>query len=258
MPFIYLLGYTPPAYADDYYGYGASHGSDIDQQMTDIQATATTDDDDEHDLATPSDDEETANLTPEELSQLQFDQDVMVYYRSVDSALASEFLNPDALNEDLPCIYQVTTDGSQSPASSSATSPSLGTPAEADIAQFSNRPLDSSLLDGGDFDAFPIFGNTKNTAGWPWGDFTYRPRTPEQYLDPVEYLMEDQLREEEAIAREELSELMLQQAIRDGVRETRREERPERRERRKRVKIDHPTTRAFNNQVIRGRTIYNP
>jgi hypothetical protein len=86
-----------------------------------------------------------------------------------------------------------------------------------------------------------------------------------EYSDPEEYLIEDQLREIEEIIREELAEVMAEEAIEAGNQgvtpnkkkpskesKKRREGKKDRRER------AQPYAFAFNNHPVHGRTIHNP
>jgi len=106
----------------------------------------------------------------------------------------------------------------------------------------------------------------KKTTPWPWGNYQYRPPTPPTYFDPEGYVMEFQLAEVDRALREELTEVMAQEAILDGNQgrseTTKRRETEDRKEGKKKRRIEkeyyRPTTVAFNNQVVRGRTIYNP
>ena len=197
-------------------------------------------------------------------SQEQFDQEVMIYYHGIDdSSLASQFLNLD--DEAWPCTDQMMTAELDSPVSPFSSLSSVST---GDTLGWELEPNSLHLFDMKKFETVTDFDGGKNTTPWPWGDYNYRPPTPLGYLDPGEYAMEYQFAEIEKALREELMEAMAQEAILDGrkamkrreVRE-RREER-ERRERRKRRRVeredDRPITFAFNNQVVRGRTIYNP
>ncbi|KAF9789564.1 hypothetical protein BJ322DRAFT_543414 [Thelephora terrestris] len=259
------IGYSPPRFADKHH----VQESYIDQRVADIldaQSDGTT--------------SGVSEFTPEALDQLQFYEDVMVYYRPIDSSLASEFLNHDTLDEDSEDSpdndYTMTDD--LSPASSSGTS--LGTPAEDGTVRL-DRPLDSPSFDKENFGTFPDYGSAgMDTASWPWGDHTYRPPTPKDILDPKVCYREGKY---EGIVREELSELMAEEAIRDGDRIAKRKEREEmmerkekkarmetkegkregkekkegRRERKDKAKTGQPAIMAFNAQAIRGRTIYN-
>ena len=47
----------------------------------------------------------------------------------------------------------------------------------------------------------------------PWSDFQFRPPTPETHLEPVDYVMEAEIKE---VMREELMEIMAQEAIDNG------------------------------------------
>ena len=93
---------------------------------------------------------------------------------------------------------------------------------------------------------------------WPWGDYQNWPPTPETYLEPVDCLMEVEMKEIEEVMREEIMEIMAQDATGNGKREMKRREKQERKERKKRRGRKTPGTLAFNNQLVRRRAIYNP
>lgn len=203
-------------------------------------------------------------LASEERSQQLFDDEVMIYYRAIESSLDSQFTDPQARGEDWPFDNRITADYIDSPASSSTTL--LTPPMEEDSMPWGCDPVFSSLphLDMAKFEVVSDFDGGEKVAPWPWNDYRYQPHTPETYLDPVDYLMEAEMKEIEEAMQEEIMEIMAQEAIDDGKREIRRRKKQERRERKKRRERktnrepDEPGTIAFNNQVVRGRTIYNP
>jgi hypothetical protein len=205
-------------------------------------------------------------LAPEEGSQQQFDEEVMIYYRCAIET-SSQFTDPQTRGEDWPCANWIAEDYTYSPASSSTTL--LTPPPEEDSTPWGCDPEFYSLphLDMTKFEVVSDFDGGKKVAPWPWNDYQYRPPTPETYLDPEDYLMEAEMKEIEEVMREEIMEMMAQEAIDDGKRETRRQKKRERKERKERKKrrrrtdheADQPAgTVAFDNQVVHGRTIYNP
>ena len=208
--------------------------------------------------------ETSVDIIPAPGSQEQFDQDVMIYYHGIDDAsLASQFLNLDD-DEVWPCTDQTVTTKLDSPVSPSS---SLSSTSTGDTLEWELEPSSLHLYDMKKFETVIDFDGTVKTTPWPWGDFKYRPPSPPRYLEPEECAMEYQFLEIEKMLREQLTEAMAQEAIRDGRRAMRRRKRIERRERRaekemrRRKKLeredDRPIIFAFNNQAIRGRTIYN-
>lgn len=192
-------------------------------------------------------------------SQERFDQEVMVYYHAIDSSLASQFLNLD--DETWPCTDQTVT-----PELGSLTAPSssLQSVSTEDTPEWDVEPSSFHLFDMKRFETATDLDGGKKTTPWPWGDYKYRPPTPPRYLDPEAYVAEFELAEIEKSLQEKLTETMAQEAILDGVRRTatKRKVEGERREKRKKMRVGRgdgqPPTVAFNNQVVRGRTIYNP
>lgn len=198
------------------------------------------------------------DTTPGLASQEQFDQDVMIYYQGIDdSSLAAQFLNLD--DEAWPCTDQIAT---VEPDPLATPSSSLSSVSTEDVPEWELEPSSLQLLDMKKFETVTDFDGEEKSTPWPWGDYVYRPRTPVSYPDPVECVMEYQFAQIEKTLREELMEAMAQEAIRDGMKATKRKEREARRLAKERRRIGrescHPTLVAFNNQVIRGRTIYNP
>ena len=194
-------------------------------------------------------------------SQEQFDQEVMIYYGGIDdSSLASQFLNLD--DEAWPCTDQTMTTESDSLVSSSS---SLSSVSAGDTLEWELEPSSLHLFDMAKFETVADFDGGEKISPWPWGDYKYRPPSPQTYLDPEAYFVEDQLNAIKNMLREELTEAMAQEAILDGKKAMKRREREERREekeRRKKRKLERednrPITLAFDNQMVRGRTIYNP
>ena len=177
----------------------------------------------------------------------------MIYYQAIDdSSLAAQFLNLD--DETTPCTNQITTPELDSPStpSSSLSSATTGGSLDWELESTSLQFLDMKK-----FETVTDFDGGEKITPWPWGDYKYRPPTPLEYLDPIEYAMEYQLAEIEKALRDELMEIMTQQAIHEGKKATAGRQRrggkgPAARE------SGEPTTLAFNGQVVRGRTIYNP
>jgi len=194
-------------------------------------------------------DEAPVDTTPGLGSQERFDEEVMIYYQTLDSSLASQFLNLD--DEPLTCTDQMMTtdiDYSMTPSSSL-----LGINTGATM-EWELEPTSLDLLDTAKFETATDFADGEKTTPWPWGDYRYRPSTPPSYLDPMDYVAEFQLAEMEEELRDELMEAMVEDAILDGKIQQREREEMRRVER----EGDHTATVAFNNQVVRGRTIYNP
>jgi hypothetical protein len=179
----------------------------------------------------------------------------MIYYRSFEPSVASQFLSYD-INDELDWLC-TTTDTAQFPSASSSSSSLSTTPLQE---QFSPAPwgVEFTDYDVGTLVSLDVSHSTKERS-WPWGNFVWKPSVPTEYLDPYEYMIEDQLKE---IIREELTESMAQEAIEAGNRkatpkkkptkEKRREEKGKERER------VQPYILAFGDQQVRGRTIYNP
>ena len=180
----------------------------------------------------------------------------MVYYHSIEASLVSQFLN---LDDDSAWDDQTATiDDTQSPTTPSSTPAGTVT---GDTSGWDLEPTSFHLLDMRKFETVTDFDGEEKAVPWPWGDYKYQPATPQTYLDPEEYLAECQLKEIEGMMREELMEAMAQEAIAAG-KETKRKQRKEGRKgpvKRVKREDDQPVTStvAFNNQVVRGRTIYN-
>ena len=194
----------------------------------------------------------TCDPVPELGSQERFDEEVMIYYHAVEPSLVSQFLDLDDEETSVSLDQMVATD-IQSPTTSST---SLTDIVMEDIPEWDIEPT-SLLFDMKKFETVTDFDGGEKITPWPWGDYKYRPPTPLEYLDPIEYAMEYQLAEIEKALRDELMDIMTQQAIHEGKKATAGRQRrggkgPAARE------SNEPTTLAFNGQVVRGRTIYNP
>jgi len=233
---------------------------DVDEGFTQTQSEETSSAEDFSDTESSSD-EGSVDITPVLGSQEQFDEEVMIYYGGIDeSSLASQFLNLD--DEAWPCTDQMVTTEPDSLVSSSSSLPSVST---GDTLGWELEPSSLHLIDMAKFETVADFDGGEKTSPWPWGDYKYRPPSPQTYLDPEAYFVEDQLTAIKNMLREELTEVMAQEAILDGkkaMKRREREERREERERRKRRKFERednrPITLAFDNEMVRGRTIYNP
>lgn len=179
----------------------------------------------------------------------------MIYYHGIDdSSLASQFLNLD--DEAWPCADQMTTSKPDSLASPSSSLSSVST---GDTLEWDLEPTSLHLVDMAKFETVADFDGGEKMSPWPWGDYKYRPPSPKTYLDPEAYFVENQLTAIENMLREQLTEAMAQEAILDGMKAMKRREKEERRKRRKLEREDNrPITLAFDNQMVRGRTIYNP
>ena len=179
-------------------------------------------------------------------SQEKFDEDVMVYYRAIESSLASQFLN---LDDQAPTWGdQIVATGTQHPAMPSSSL--VGGAPEQGV-----EPTSLHLFDMKRFETVTDFDGGEKTVPWPWGGCEYRPPTPLGYLDPEGYVVEHQIAEIEGALRDKLMGVMTQEAILSGEKARRRERREGKMVERK---GDKPATVAFNNQAVRGRTIYNP
>ena len=186
-------------------------------------------------------------------SQEKFDEEVMIYYHSNESSLISEFLNLN--DETRPCADWMVTDGIDSLATFSSSLP--GTVTDGETREWELKPTSIHHFDMKKFEIVTDFAGEEATP-WPWGDYKYRPPTPQRYPDPEEYIMECQLAETMEEFRDDFMEAMAQEAIFDGEMEVRRQRRERREGGRVEREDDRPITIAFNGHVIRGRTIYNP
>ena len=179
------------------------------------------------------------NTAPGQGSQEQFDQGMD------DASLISQFMNLDSW----PSTDQTMTPELDSPGTPSGSSRSVP-PAHA--LEWDLDPSSLHLVDMKKFETFNDSDGEEKVSPWPWGNYTYRPRTPQKYLDPKECMMELEFAAIMSMLREELTEAMAEEAIRDGEKAAKLRELKER-------ETGHwaPLV-VFNDQVIRGRTIYNP
>jgi hypothetical protein len=197
---------------------------------------------------TPTDDDARIDAIPGPGNQERFDEEVMIYYKAIDSSLASQFLNLDDQASD--CTDQTMTTDTQSPVAPFCTPTCI---AMGGALGWRTKPafrFTTSVetvidLDGGE-----------KTVPWPWGDHTYRPPTPPMCLGPEECAIEYRLMEIEEELREELMEAMAQDAIVAGKRTAIQSQMGEKW--RAASERGQPAIVAFDNQVVRGRTIYNP
>ena len=175
-------------------------------------------------------------------------------FGEVAKSFASKYLNLD---------YEISAISNQAvgaetgfPSTSSDSSASTTSTIGDEEMRWEVEPTSLSLLDA------TKFGNEMDVNGddtrnlWPWGDYTYRPPTPQRYLDPEEYAREYQLMKIEEKLRDRLMERFAEDAIQAGKKakvEKRRET-----GKGKEVDTEPPTHIIAFSQVIRGRTIYNP
>ena len=191
----------------------------------------------------PITDKAYANALPEPGSQEKFNEEVMIYYHAVEPSLASQFLNLDD---------QIAEAGAQPLPTSSSNLSGIGT---GSVLEREAEPASFHLVDMKKLETVTDFDGGDKTVPWPWGDYEYRPSTPWGYVDPEEYAAEYHLSEIEKVLRDELREIMAQEAILAGEQEVKQKEKREGKRTEKGKYL--PGTVAFNNQVVRGRTIYN-
>ena len=192
----------------------------------------------------------TCDPVPELGSQERFDEEVMIYYHAVEPSLASQFLNLDDEETSASPDQMVTTD-IQSPTTSST---SLTDIVMEDVPEWDIEPT-SLLFDMKKFETVTDLDGGEKTIPWPWVDFKYETPAPLGYLDPEEYAKECQFAEIEEVMREELMEVMVQETILAGKNVTTPKQRKEGKGEKK--EKGRPSTVAFNNQAVRGRTIYS-
>jgi len=174
----------------------------------------------------------------------------MIYYHVVEPSLASQFSNLD--DQPSACVDQMVAAGATPVPTSSS---NLSGTATGNVLEWEAEPASFHLLDMKTLETVTDFDGGDKTVPWPWGDYEYRPSTPPGYVDPEEYAAEYHLSEIEKVLRDELTEIMIQEAILAGEQEVKQREK---REGKKAEKGKYqPGTVAFNNQVIRGRTIYS-
>ena len=186
------------------------------------------------------------DTAPGQGSQKQFDQEME------DAFLISQFMNLD----NWPNTDQTTTPRLDSPGTSSSSSSRIP-PAHA--LEWDLDPSSLHLVDMKKFETFIDADGKEKVSPWPWGNYTYRPRTPPRHLEPEECIMELEFEAIMSMLKEELTEAMAEEAIRDGEKAAKLRELKERREKwGDERETGHPPLVAFNDRVIRGRTIYNP
>ena len=162
-----------------------------------------------------------------------------------DAFLISQLMNLDSW----PSTDQMTTPELDSPGTPSRSSPSIP-PARA--LEWDLDPSSLHLVDMKKFETFTDSDGEEKVSPWPWGNHTYRPPTPQKHLEPEECIMELEFAAIMSMLREELTEAMAEEAIQDG------EKAAKLRELKERETGHRAPLVVFNDQVIRGRTIYNP
>lgn len=164
----------------------------------------------------------------------------MIYYNVIEPSLASQFLNDDPL---------------WGHADQAATTTATGGTPEWDL-----EPTSLHLLDMERFETVTDFDGDKKANPWPWSDYTYQPCTNSGRLDLDDFVAEWQIKQIEKALWEEMSEIMAQDAILAGeVAEMARKQRGGKTGGKSAPRWgSRPGTIAFNNHVVRGRTIYNP
>ena len=175
----------------------------------------------------------------------------MIYYRAIDASLASQFLNLD--DHPSECADQTMTTDIRPPVRPSCTIAGIAT---GENLERGTEPTSLCHLDMKKFETVRNFDGSEKTVPWPWGDHIYRPPTPPMCLDPQECAVEYRLMEIEEELREELMEAMAQDAIVAGKRTVMQSQTGEKW--RAASERGQPAVVAFDNQVVRGRTIYNP
>jgi len=196
-------------------------------------------------------DEAHVDAVPGPGSQEKFDDDIMIYYHVVEPSLASQFLNLD--DKPSACVDQMVAVGADPLLTSSGDLTGI---AMGDVLEFEAEPSSLQLLDMKRFETVTDFDGSDKMVSWPWGDYQYRPSTPPGHIDYEEYVAEYELAEIEEFLREELSEIMVEHAIR--LREQGMALRKEKREGKRVERGERQTgTIAFDNRVVHGRTIYN-
>jgi len=197
-------------------------------------------------------------------SQEEFDEEVMVYYHGLETSMASQFFNLD--DQTLACAEQMGVADVESPMTRSS---GFSDTVTGGSLEWELEPTSLHLIDMKKFETVIGPDGGKKTTPWPWGDYKYQPRAPSGFLELEEYAVEYQLAEIEKVLREELMEVMAEEAVIDGRREARQRRRRERRERREKRRekrrgkrsggeSEQPVTVTFSDQIVRGRTIYNP
>lgn len=177
----------------------------------------------------------------------------MIYYNVIEPSLASQFM--DLGDQPSACADQIVAAGAQSLQTSSSSFAGIAT---GNVLGWEAEPASFHLVDMKKFETVTDLDGGNKTAPWPWGDYEYRPSTPPGYVDLEEYAAEYHLSEIEKVLRDELSEIMVQEAILAGEREMKQKEQKGKREGNK---VESGRYQqgivAFNNQVVHGRTIYD-
>ena len=166
-----------------------------------------------------------------------------------DASLISQFMNLDSW----PSTDQTTTpdlDSPRTPSSSSSRVP------PAQVIEWDLDPSSLHLVDMKKFETVIGSNGEEKVSPWPWGNYTYRPRTPPKFPEPEEQLVELEFEATMKMLTEGLTEAMAEEAIREGERAVKLREWEEKWGAGRGT--DRPPLVAFNNQVVRGRTIYNP
>ena len=180
----------------------------------------------------------------------------MIYYNSLESSLLSQFAGSSTDDNDRTSTYSMAPDFlgfSPSPESTNLTIP---TEDEHSWLSGPNAPT---------IGTWPNFAAVKDVGNWPWGGFTYQPEPIVEYKEPEDMVLDYELEGIQELMREELTEIIANEAIRAGRKEMERQKKEARKARRRARKTrvtrdvdDRPSTTAFDNQAVRGRTIYNP
>lgn len=107
--------------------------------------------------------------------------------------------------------------------------------------------------------------NVPTANDWPWGNTMYQPKPTVEYKEPADLASDYQLDDLLVVMREQLTEVIAEEAINAGRKAIKRQKR-EAKEAQKRAQMgveavkedESPFTMAFDNEIVRGRTIYNP
>jgi len=177
----------------------------------------------------------------------------MIYYQVMEPSLVSQLSSLD--DQPSACVDQVVAAGAQPLLTTSSSFSGLATEG---VLEREVEPASFHLLDMKRFETVTDFDGGNKTSPWPWGDYEYRPSTPPGFVDPEEYAAEYYLSEIEKVLRDELTEIMVQEAILAGEQEMKQKELKGKREGKDAERGKYqPGIVVFNNQVVRGRTIYN-
>ena len=198
-------------------------------------------------------DETPVDAIPEPGSQEKFDEDVMIYYNAIEPSLASQFLNLD--DQVSASVDQMAASGSQPTA---ALSSSLADTATGTSPEWEAEPTSFRLLDMHKFETLTDFDGGYKTVQWPWGDYRYQPSRLPGDLDPEECAEQYYRSQIEKMLREEITEIMAQEAIRAGEQEMKRKQQGGKKEEKRAERGGtRPDTVAVNDRVVHGRTIYS-